>query len=145
MRQLIQQSGFIFAGTVLKVEHFSATRAGELATVRTTFLVEQAIRGVRAGQVLEVREWAGLWDSGERYRPSERVLLLLYRRSKLGLTSPAGGALGRFNVNSRGEIHLQNAQVQALSPSLRSASAGRGASRVNARDLLRAIRREAAE
>ena len=145
LRQLIQQSGLIFTGTVLKVEHLAAARSGELPTVRLTFRVEQAVRGVRAGQILEIREWAGLWDSGERYRAGERVLLLLYARSKLGLTSPVGGALGRFDVNSQEEIILRNAQIQALSPGFRSATPGRDTSRVSAKDLLRAIRLEAAE
>jgi len=145
MRQLIRQSGSIFAGTVLKVEHLSATRPGELATVRTTFLVEQAIRGVRAGQILEIREWAGLWDSGERYRAGEHVLLLLYPRSKLGLTSPVGGAMGRFNVNSHEKIVLQDAQMRTLSAGLAPARTSHETGRVSAKDLLRAIRHEVAE
>lgn len=145
MQQLTRQSGLIFAGTVLKVAHSPAAQTGELATVRTTFHVEQAIRGVRAGQVVEIREWAGLWDSGEQYRAGERVLLLLYPRSKLGLTSPVGGSLGRFSVNSDGEVILRSAQHLALSSSFRSAGVGRETSRVSARDLLRAIQHEAAE
>jgi hypothetical protein len=145
LKRLVQQSGLIFAGSVLKVEHSSPNRAGEVATVRLTFRVEQAIRGVRTGQILEAREWAGLWESAERYRAGERIVLLLYPRSKLGLTSPVGGALGHFNVNSRDEVLLQTTQLRGLSPSVRSVSAGHGISRISARDLLRVIKQDAAE
>ena len=41
----------------------------DVATVQITFRVEQAMRGTRAGQILTIREWAGLWNSGERYHP----------------------------------------------------------------------------
>ncbi len=148
MRQMIQQSGVIFAGTVLKVERPS-TRAGELATVRTAFHVDQAIRGVGAGKTLEIREWAGLWDSGERYSPGERVVLLLYPRSKLGLTSPVGGALGRFNVNSHGEVIVQDTQMSALAshlgPAGTTTSTSHRTSQITVTNLLRVIRHGVAE
>jgi hypothetical protein len=69
-----------------------------------TFHIEQAMRGAAPGELLTIREWAGLWNSGERYRVGEHVLLFLYSPSKLGLTSPVGGAMGRFAVDSRGMI-----------------------------------------
>ena len=144
MTQLIRQSAVIFSGTVLKVEHHSANRPGELGTVQTTFLVQQAARGVRAGQIFEIWEWAGLWESGERYRAGEQVVLLLYPRSKLGLTSPVGGALGHLNMNSLGEVTVRHLQIRNLSPGL-SSNASHAASRVRARDLLHAIQREAEE
>jgi hypothetical protein len=106
LRQLTRSSGYIFAGTVTAVGHVSATGPNELATMRITFRVEQAIRGVRAGQTLVIREWCGLWESGQRYRRGERVLLFLYRPSKLGLTSAVGGPLGRFVIDSNGQVVL---------------------------------------
>ncbi len=113
--------------------------------MRTTFRVEHAARGARAGQTLEIREWAGLWESGERYRAGEQVLLLLYPRSKLGLTSPVGGALGHLKVNSLGEVTVQDLQMRDLFPGLAGVNPSHNASRVRARDLFRAIQREAAE
>lgn len=62
------------------------------------------MRGTSPGQLLTIQEWAGLWTGGERYRVGERVLLFLYSPSKLGLTSPVGGAMGRFAVDSQGKI-----------------------------------------
>jgi hypothetical protein len=71
------------------------------------FRVDEAIRNVRRGQTVEINEWAGLWQSGERYRPGERVLLFLYPPSRLGLTSPVGNRAGRFAVNRAGLITVK--------------------------------------
>jgi hypothetical protein len=104
-----------------------------------------SIRGVREGHSLEVREWAGLWNSGERYRVGERVVRFLYPLSRLGLTSPVGGALGRFDVTSQQEIVLGNIRIDAASSNLRFKNSGRPANRVSANQLVRAIRREIGE
>src|SRR5258708_29179611 len=63
--------------------------------------------------MLTIHEWAGLWSIGERYRLGERVLLFLYPPSKLGLTSPVAGAVGRFAMDSQGHI-LLNGQHMAM-------------------------------
>jgi hypothetical protein len=68
------------------------------------FRVDEAIRNVRRGQTVEINEWAGLWQSGERYHPGERVLLFFYPPSKLGLTSPVGNQAGRFAVSRAGSV-----------------------------------------
>jgi len=101
-----QNAGYIFSGTVKAVERVGPTNAASVPVMRITFLVESGIRGVRNGQTLTIREWAGLWDAGERYRPGERVMLFLYPPSKLGLTSPVGGSRGRFVVGTNGRIIL---------------------------------------
>jgi len=106
-------SGLIFSGTALRVEHLnpgnlSPDSSGAVASTRITFRVQTAIRGVRPGQVIQVSEWDGLWNSGERYRPGERVLLFLYPASRLGLTSPVGGRLGRFRVDDAGRVEVQS-------------------------------------
>ena len=98
----VQSAGMIFSGTVLKVEHVRA--AGFPGITQITFRVESAVRGARKGQSVTIREWAGLWNSGERYRIGERVLLFLYPRSKLGLTSPVGGPSGRYEVDQAGRV-----------------------------------------
>jgi hypothetical protein len=100
---LIRNSGYIFAGTVKSVER-ATPKGNGVATVVINFHVDQGIRGARTGQTLAIREWAGLWESGERYRPGERVLLFLYAPSKLGLTSPVAGPMGRFRIGSDGRI-----------------------------------------
>jgi len=103
-RPVMQSAGFAFAGTVEAVEHIAPAGRNRIGTTRITFHVDTPIRGVRAGQTLVVTEWAGLWASGERYRAGERVCLLLYPPSKLGLTSPVRGPAGRFRVRGPGRI-----------------------------------------
>ena len=143
--QLTRQAGYIFAGTVTKVERIIPSAPNDLATMRITFRVEQAIRGVRTGETLVMREWAGLWDADERYRRGERVVVFLYPPSKLGLTSPVGGALGHFTINSHGEILLENTQMQVVSSSLPSSGRSDRASRLSSQEFLRAIQRESEE
>jgi hypothetical protein len=114
LRSLTRNAGYIFDGTVLRVEKVAPSEINSVATVQITFRVEQAIRGTRFGQVLTIREWAGLWNSGERYRAGERILLFLYSPSKLGLTSPVGGPLGRFAVDSNGNALVDNGRLPGL-------------------------------
>jgi hypothetical protein len=119
LQQLAQNSAYIFSGIVIAVERPAVTGPNGAPAVKITFRVENAIRGVRIGQTLVIREWAGLWESGGHYRRGERVLLFLYPASKLGLTSPVGGTLGRFTMDRNGEIFLQPNQITrlGLSPS----------------------------
>ena len=133
---LTRHSGMIFSGTALKVEHLNPESASGVASTRTTFRVVTAIRGVRRGQILQIREWDGLWNSGERYQPGERVLLFLFPPSRLGLTSPVGESLGRFSVDDGGRVELQGApgsgprpkpiEVRNLAAEVRRAGKGRG-------------------
>jgi hypothetical protein len=150
LRQLTRNSGYIFAGTVTAVERVTPVGPNEVATMRITFRVEQAIRGVRTGQMLVIREWAGLWESGERYHTGEHLLLFLYRPSKLRLTSPVGGSLGRFAIDSNDQVILNPERADALSsdPALSDPAIEtglRGKARWSSRGLARAIRRAAEE
>jgi hypothetical protein len=125
---ILRSSGQVFAGTVISVQH-NASSQGALATTTVRFHVDEAIRGVRKNQVLEIREWAGLWQSGEKYCAGERVLLFLYPPSKLGLTSPVGGSRGRFPVDDGGGVLLparpgrsrMPVQIRGLAAALRAA------------------------
>jgi hypothetical protein len=76
--------------------------------------VERALRGIAAGEILTIHEWAGLWRNGERYHVGESVLLFLYPPSRLGLTSPVGGAIGRFPLDSQGRIVMNGQHTVAL-------------------------------
>jgi hypothetical protein len=136
MRLVVRNSGYIFAGTVQSVQRISPKGNG-VATVQVTFHVNQAMRGVRAGQTLVVREWAGLWQSRERYRKGEQVLLFLYPPSKLGLTSPVGSTLGRFPIGHDGLV--------GVDPRI-GVRAGRAALvRLSPREFVRFFRKEAEE
>ena len=143
LRQMNRNSGYVFDGTVLSVERLAEIGPDSVPTVQITFRVERAIRGTRKGQVLAIREWAGLWNSGERYRTGERLLLFLYSPSKLGLTSPVGGPLGRFAVDSRGNVVLENGRLAALGIASQTQFGGKGG--VSSRAVALAIERSAAQ
>jgi hypothetical protein len=101
-------AGIIFSGQVISVGHAEgqpAAIAGPNAVPTTiTFEVEDGIRGIATGQRLTIHEWAGLWTNGERYRVGERVFLFLHPLSRLGLTSPVFGSLGRFSMDPQRRI-----------------------------------------
>jgi hypothetical protein len=136
---LTRSSGYIFAGTVKSVER-AAPKGNGVATVQINFHVDQAMRGVRTGQTLVIREWAGLWESGERYRPGERVLLFLYPPSKLGLTSPVRGPMGRFRIGPDGWVVLDPGRIGL--PARHPGIGGRwpGRTHVSPRELVRFFR-----
>jgi len=102
--QLANKSGYIFSGTVKSVDRITPTSANSVPVMQITFQVEHGYAGVHSGRDLVIREYAGLWQSGERYHPGQRVMLFLYPPSKLGLTSPVGGARGRYLLDPRGRI-----------------------------------------
>src|SRR5271167_3519051 len=53
-RSLTRSSGYIFAGTVKSVER-AVPKGNGVATVEINFHVDQAMQGVRTGQVLAIR------------------------------------------------------------------------------------------
>jgi len=63
LRRIVRDSGKIFAGTVLKIERADPGPTGHIAITQITFRVEDAIRGVKKGQVVRVNEWGGLWQN----------------------------------------------------------------------------------
>lgn len=110
-RQIIRSAAMIFAGTVLRVEHLRTDPGSPVEITQISFRVETAIRGTRPHQVIQIREWGGLWNAGERYAPGENVLLFLYPNSKLGLTSPVGGPAGRFEVDAKGRVKIAREHI----------------------------------
>jgi len=127
LRRILRDSGRIFAGTVTNVQHIQGGPG--VPTTRVTFRIDEAIRGVKKGQTLQINEWGGLWQAGERYRIGEHVLLFLYPQSKLGLTSPVAGAMGRWSVQGDEKApakplgtHLQRSQLKSVAASLRQAA-----------------------
>jgi len=139
---LSRSSGYIFSGTVIKVERIEPRREDAVAVMRISFRVEGAIRGVRPGQMLVVREWAGLWQSGERYRPGERVMLFLYAPSKLGLTSTVAGAAGRLRISPDGRIVVPRTTYPPQSARPPEAGDSAGTDLVTLRELARELQRE---
>jgi hypothetical protein len=108
---LAQKAGYIFSGTVKSIDRIVPSATNGAPVMRIAFHVDKAFLGVRDGQALVIHEWVGLWQSGESYRPGEKVLLFLYPPSKLGLTSPVGGMSGRFSVDPGGRIIIDPGRV----------------------------------
>ena len=129
-RYVVRGAGVIFSGTVIQIERGVPGSATASGITRISFRVETAIRGVHRGQLLQVREWSGLWNAGERYRVGEQVLLFLYPNSRLGLTSPVGGAQGRFAIDEFNRVlpnpvnhrHLKPIEVRAFAREIRRAA-----------------------
>ncbi len=112
--RLVRAAGIIFSGRVTFIGHAASSSRPDPSSTTVTFRVEHAIRGTSTGRNLTIHEWAGLWTSGERYRVGERVLLFLYSPGKLGLTSPVAGAMGRFAMDSQGQILMSALHVANL-------------------------------
>ena len=104
-RQLSRRAGMIFAGTVLTDTGVAGGRQGTaLRLTGFNLRVDRAISGVENGEIVAVHEWAGA-AAKSMYRPvhpGQHVLIFLYPLSRLGLTSPVGGALGRFAIDASG-------------------------------------------
>lgn len=138
---MTRASGMIFSGTVTGVVRRPATGSQSIETVSITFHVEQALRGVTAGETLSISQWIGLWSSGQRYRVGERVLVFLYPPSKLGLTSCVSAPLGRFAVDPVGRVLLSAQHLSAF----RTDPVLGGKSRVSLSDFALAVRQAGGE
>jgi hypothetical protein len=109
--------------------------------MRITFLVEQGLKGVRTGKTFTMRQWAGAWDAGEKYRVGERLVLFLYPASRLGLTSTVAGQRGRFTLDGRGQVLLGMERRALLDDlRLRSGRLREDRDRIGLRDFLRGVR-----
>ena len=141
LRQAGRKAGFIFSGTVLSVQQLPSAPGG-VDRVRITFSVHEAVRGVRQGKTFTLDQWAGLWSNeASRFRPGDRVFLLLYPRSKLGLTSVVAGALGRYDLDSNWRIVGTNQKpgVVADGPSRPISSRPQSRGNAQSHDIIRPL------
>jgi hypothetical protein len=140
-QHIVRDAGMIFSGTVSRVERHPATRGHSLETIAITFHIENSIRGTTPGREVTISQWSGLWSSGQRYRVGERVLLFLYPRSKLGLTSVVAGPMGRFDIDSWNRVVLsaRHLSLFRMDPVLG------GKSRVSISDFASAVRQACEE
>jgi hypothetical protein len=113
-QQLVRTAGIIFSGRVTAVGTSTSSPGPEHAATSITFQVDHAIRGTLPNQSVTIHEWGGLWSRGENYRVGERVLLFLYGPSKLGLTSPVAGPMGRFALDSQDRIVMSAVHISAF-------------------------------
>ena len=122
-KKMARTAGMVFSGTVLVVEASSA-KDQAVPTIELKLRVDHAIAGVKAGQVLTIREWVGAWSMHRPMHVGEHVLLLLYPLSRLGFTSPVNGALGQIALDASGANVAQREEhfsVLQLERAIRSA------------------------
>ena len=138
-KQLSRQAGMIFAGTVLTAATQTATtqtvttqtatrdRAvpGTTLAVQLSFRVDRAIAGVEQGQILTIHEWAGAWSMHRPMRSGQHILIFLYPLSRLGFTSPVGGALGQVALDPTGKIVSKSGQRPSTPIGVRDESSPR--------------------
>jgi hypothetical protein len=111
LETMTRKAGLIFAGQVVGIDRVR-NAPGNAGTVRVSFRVERAIRGVHVGQIFTINQWAVLWENGsERYRIGQRLMLFFYPRSRAGLTSAIGGRLGQFEMDHTGNLVLRADQI----------------------------------
>ena len=130
-KQLSRRAGMIFAGTVLATPSGLSPSdstvptstmlspadqsPGAISAIELTFRVDEPIAGVDRGQVLTIHEWAGAWAMHRPMNKGQHLLIFLYPPSRLGLTSPVGGALGQVALDSSGTSVATSAQGLAIS------------------------------
>jgi hypothetical protein len=108
--QIARPAEIIFWGSVVSIARAAPVKGSGANAI--TFKVARALRGVTAGKSFTIHEWAGLWDRGEHYRVGDRVFLFLYSPSRLGLTSPVAGGMGRFSTDLNGSLLLRPEHVR---------------------------------
>ena len=97
LHAMSQQAAVIFAGQVTGVRRNDGV-TGTIGVVEIDFAVEDAIRGVIGG-TYTLREWAGLWPTGEApFSIGQHYLMLLNAPGPSGLSSPVGGMDGAIPV-----------------------------------------------
>lgn len=111
LASLTTQAGTVFAGEVIAIRPLGGI-------VQIDFRVDQALKGSSPG-VYTLREWAGLWASGQpRYRIGDRAVLFLYPPSANGLSSPVDGMEGILPLSAAPSVLGQDAPT-TLSADLR--------------------------
>jgi hypothetical protein len=107
--ELSRRAGMIFVGTVITGASQSPRTDQGVASVEISLRVDRAIAGVEPGQVVIIHEWTGALSSHPTMHTGEHLLLFLYPPSRLGLTSPVGGAQGQLRLDSLGESIVDDA------------------------------------
>lgn len=102
LHDLVAAAGTVFAGSVDAVEF---DRLHGMPVTRVTFRVSDGLRGT-SGETLTLTFPGGMQPDGLPYRitgltpfrTGERLVLLVYPTSPIGLTSPVGLYQGRFDL-----------------------------------------------
>jgi hypothetical protein len=104
LTEMVADAGAIFAG---RVESVAGDRGRGIPVTRVTFQVEENVRGA-GSETITLTFLGGRLPSGLPYRiagmphfqPGQRVVLLAYQSSSIGLTSPVGLYQGHFPISA---------------------------------------------
>jgi len=93
LHAMSQLAAVIFTGQVVAVRQRQGIN-GATGVFEIDFAVEDAVQGV-SSSLYTLREWAGLWPSGNQpFRVGQCFLMLLHAPGPAGLSSPIGGTDG---------------------------------------------------
>jgi hypothetical protein len=123
-KQLSTRAGMIFVGTLIGAAKPSVPNSAVVPTVELRFRVDRAIAGVESGQVLAVHEWTGALPNQRPMSGGQHFLVFLYPPSRLGLTSPVGGAHGQIALDAGGtyvSTEAESVSVAQLERAIRGA------------------------
>src|SRR5438105_12277862 len=95
-KQISRVAGKIFTGEVISVAGQRGSKRHPLPILEMKLSVIHGIAGIRTGESLTIHEWNGASSMTRPVRIGEKLLLVLYPKSRLGLTSPVGGAAGQL-------------------------------------------------
>ena len=106
LAELVQSAGTIVAGRIVEVREEQHPQYPYVIITRVTLAVERAFKG-EAGRRAPSGRFTFFQIGGSklfrsfdlpRYHEGEDVVLFLYPESAYGLTSPVGGAAGKFRI-----------------------------------------------
>jgi hypothetical protein len=98
--QLVEQAAVIFRGSVISARVDPHPELTRLTTVVVTLRVRETLKG-ETGPTFTFRQY--VWDIRDRYDATgyvkgQKLLLLMNRPTRFGLSSPAGLEQGRFRI-----------------------------------------------
>jgi hypothetical protein len=115
MRQMVHHSEKVFAGTVLKIERTDQSRTGGLATTQIAFRVEDGIRGVKKGEVIQIKEWAAAVAKRRAVQTRRTRTSIPILAKQAGAHQPGWSTTGRFQIDRDRRVHLKTPSgVRAL-------------------------------
>lgn len=100
--EIVDAAQVAFVGTCTGIE--SGVNQTGSPEVLYTFRVEKYLKGGNSDPVLSFRQHGPVWDKTKpQYSKGQRVVLFLYRASRLGYTSAVARQQGAFDIRRSGD------------------------------------------